>query len=190
MSRKLAIALVHHPVLGRDGDILTTTITNLDLHDMSRSARTYGLEAFYVVHPFASQRLLSERIIGHWTDGAGGKRIPDRAKALKCLRVVPDLDAALSDMSSGAETSGSPELWTTAARAPGEAEVSFAAAREMLDQDGPPVLMVFGTGWGLASEVHERAALYLAPIQASKDSGFNHLSVRAACAICLDRLFG
>jgi hypothetical protein len=188
MRRKTAVALVHHPVLGRDGKILTTTITNLDLHDMARSTSTYGLDALYVVHPFSSQRLLAERIIGHWIDGSGGKRIPDRATALKCVHVVEDIDGALADLSN--EEEKRPEIWTTAAVAPGSEPVSFAAAKESLAQDGPPVLLVFGTGWGLAPEVHERAAQYLAPIHAREDSGFNHLSVRAACAIALDRLFG
>jgi hypothetical protein len=189
--------LFHHPALGREGQILTTTITNLDIHDMARSVRTYGLEALYVVHPLPSQRMLAERIVNHWVDGSGGKRIPDRAVALKCVRIAPDIDTVLTQMSLPEATSGQPdagdaaevELWTTAATASGTV-VDHAAAKRLLAQDGPPVVIGFGTGWGLAPEVHDRAHLRLAPISASLDSGFNHLSVRAACAISLDRLFG
>jgi tRNA (guanine37-N1)-methyltransferase len=50
-----------------------------------------------------------------------------------------------------------------------------------------PFLLLFGTGHGLAQEVLERADLALPPI---RPGSYNHLSVRAACAIILDRLFG
>ena len=48
--------------------------------------------------------------------------------------------------------------------------------------------MVFGTGWGLAPEVMARADLRLAPVLGPTD--YNHLSVRAAAAVILDRLRG
>jgi hypothetical protein len=174
------VALIHHPVLGRGGETLTTTITNLDLHDLSRCVRTYGLGAFFAVHPLASQRLLAERIKRHWVEGAGGKRIPPRAEALEVLQIVPDLDAACAALGPGTER------WTTAAQARGDV-LDFAAARARLAGDGPPVLLCFGTGWGLAPAVLETAHARLAPITGA--GGYNHLSVRAACAIVLDRLF-
>ncbi|MCA9624997.1 MAG: RNA methyltransferase [Myxococcales bacterium] len=186
MSRRVAVALVHHPVLGREGEILTTTLTNLDVHDIARSARTYGLAAFYVVHPLESQQLVAARIVEHWVEGAGGRRIPDRAEALRVLRVVPTIEAAAADFSREA---GEVELWTTAARPSGDT-TSYAAARPLLEREGPPVLILFGTGWGLAPAVLQSATRRLEPIAAARDAGFNHLSVRAACAITLDRLFG
>ena len=48
--------------------------------------------------------------------------------------------------------------------------------------------MVLGTGWGLSPEVMARADLRLAPVQGP--SYYNHLSVRAAAAVILDRLLG
>jgi hypothetical protein len=60
----------------------------------------------------------------------------------------------------------------------------------MLEGTGPPVLLCFGTGWGLCPEVHAQAALCLEPIRARSDTGYNHLSVRAASAVVFDRLFG
>jgi tRNA (guanine37-N1)-methyltransferase len=50
-----------------------------------------------------------------------------------------------------------------------------------------PWLILFGTGHGLAAEVLERADVALPPI---RPGVYNHLSVRAAAAITLDRLFG
>ncbi len=182
--RKTAVALIHHPVLGRGGETLTTTLTNLDLHDMARSVRTYGLAGFFPVHPLASQRELASRIIAHWVHGAGGKRIPDRAEALRTVHIVSHLDEVGEAL--GADT----ELWTTAASATGPDVTSYALARERLERPGPPVVLCFGTGWGLTPALVEGASLRLEPIGAAADSGFNHLSVRAACAISLDRLFG
>src|SRR5664279_2019435 len=90
----LSLALVHHPVLDRDGSVVTTAMTNLDLHDMSRSALTYGAQALYVVHPIPAQRELAERIREHWVTGSGRRRIPDRGAALEVLRIVASLEEA------------------------------------------------------------------------------------------------
>jgi hypothetical protein len=180
--RRAAIALVHHPVLGRGGETLTTTITNLDLHDMARSARTYALEAFHVVHPLPSQRELADRIVRHWVEGAGGKRIPPRAEALRLVALAADLEAARRALGADAE------VWTTAADARGQSVTTFADARARLAADGPPVLLCFGTGWGLTPALLDAADVRLEPIRGR--SGYAHLSVRAACAIILDRLFG
>jgi len=178
--RRLAIALVHHPVLDKQGAVVTTALTNLDVHDLARSARTYGCSDFFVVHPIEAQRELATRIVAHWTDGSSAKRIPDRKDALSVVRPVTTLDeafAALEDPST--------EIWVTAAREIGTS-LTYREGRERLMAGGPPVLLVFGTGWGLAPEVTDRATAILEPIRGPSD--FNHLSVRAACAISLDRL--
>ena len=185
--RSSAVALLHHPVLDRQGEVLTTTFTNLDLHDMARSVRSYGLDALYIVHPHASQRMLAERVLAHWLHGAGGKRIPARAEALSVVRVVETLADAVAQHGG---PHGAAEVWTTAARRQGEV-TSFADARALLDDAAaPPMLLCFGTGWGIASQVIEAAAHRLEPIDPPGGGAFNHLSVRAACAIALDRLFG
>ena len=51
-----------------------------------------------------------------------------------------------------------------------------------------PVLLVFGTGHGLAFEALERCDGALRPIRYLE--GYNHLPVRGAAAIVLDRLLG
>lgn len=182
--RTLSVALVHHPVLNRQGERATTTITNLDLHDMARSVATYGAGTLFVVHPLESQRTLAQRIVSHWTEGSGRLRIPDRAPALARVNVVATLDEA-----RGGEH-GERALWTTAAVAREGDTTPYRDARKMLAADGPDVLLVFGTGWGLAPDVIASAELRLEPIASAQPTGYNHLSVRAACAISLDRLFG
>ncbi|HTM44982.1 MAG TPA: RNA methyltransferase [Polyangiaceae bacterium] len=180
--RRIAAALVHYPVLDREHQIVTGAITNIDLHDLSRSAHSYGLSDLFAIHPVAAQRELAERIREHWVTGAGGKRIPDRKPALEMLRVVETLEQAQANLGPDAE------LWTTSASALGDRIATFSGARSLLAQDGPPVLLCFGTGWGLADEIHERAAVRLEPIRSPRADGYNHLSVRAAAAIIFDRL--
>ena len=68
--------------------------------------------------------------------------------------------------------------------------VTLREARTRLDGEGRPVLLVFGTGWGLADEVIAGADALLEPVRAREATGYNHLSVRAACAILLDRRLG
>jgi hypothetical protein len=181
--RRIACALIHHPVLDREAKIVTAAITNIDLHDISRSALTFGLSDFFVVHPILAQRKLAERIREHWVEGSGGRRIPDRKPALSAMRVVETLGDAVSAL-------GGAELWTTSARPVEQQPLTFAQARTRLQQDGPPVLLCFGTGWGLASEIHENATVHLQPIASPRVDGYNHLSVRAAAAILFDRLLG
>lgn len=187
--RSIALALVHYPVLDRSGETVTTAITNLDLHDMARSARTFGVGPLFIVHPVEAQRALADRIREHWVSGSGKKRIPDRATALDVLAIVPSLEDVYEAMAPGVGRPGV-ELWTTAASARSLSVVSFGDARRRLADEGPPVLIAFGTGWGLARELVEGAEARIEPIRAHADTGFNHLSVRAACAITLDRLLG
>lgn len=180
--RRCAVALVHHPVVDRQGEVVTTAVTNLDVHDIARSAHTYGVSDFFVVHPVAAQRTLVERIRAHWVTGSGARRIPDRKPAMEGVRIVEGLDAAIQFLG------GDVEIWVTSASPGGS--LGFPSARLLLSQPGPPVLLCFGTGWGLAPVVMRDAARRLVPIESPRDDGYNHLSVRAAVAIVLDRLLG
>ena len=183
---RLAVGLVHHPVLDRQGETVTTAITNLDLHDMARSVRTYGAGELFVIHPIEAQRLLAQRIQDHWVEGSGKRRIPDRALALDVLRIVPALEDAIEALGGRAAI----ELWTTAAAARGGPLTTYPEARARLERSCRPILILFGTGWGLTSSLIEAADVRLSPIRAREETGYNHLSVRAACAITLDRLLG
>jgi hypothetical protein len=186
--RRLAIALVHWPVLDQQGATVTSAITNLDVHDLARSARTYGCTDYFLVHPVSAQRDLVARICEHWREGSSGKRIPDRKVALALVRMAPTLADVYAEL-GGRENV---EVWVTAARSVSHAPIDASEARERLEREGEakPVLLLFGTGWGLAREVIESADAVVSPIRASEASGYNHLSVRAACAILLDRLRG
>lgn len=178
----LAVALVHHPVLDKRGDQVVTAVTNLDLHDIARTARTYGISRFYVVTPAAEQLHLVERILHHWRQGHGAGYNPHRGEALQLIETVDSLERAIQAW--GRESGKEPlPILTSAARSDG---ISFADCRRLKTQR--PLLLVFGTGWGLAPQLFDCGWPVLEPIRGS--GAYNHLPVRAAAAIILDRLLG
>ena len=183
-SDNLYLALIHYPVHNKNGEVIASAVSNLDLHDISRAAKTYGVQAFYVVTPLADQRELVRQIISHWTEGAGARYNPDRRDALKLIRIVASLDAAMDEISRNGR--GRPVTVATDARSHPD-NISCRALSEMLETERPYLLM-FGTAWGLTREFIETADYVLAPIMGP--TGYNHLSVRSAAAIVLDRLFG
>ncbi|EPR33063.1 tRNA (guanine-N(1)-)-methyltransferase [Alkalidesulfovibrio alkalitolerans DSM 16529] len=180
LGRNLCVALVHHPVLTGERKVGTTSLTNLDLHDICRVSRSYGVRAVYATTPLADQRALAESLAAHWVAGEGGRGNPDRSEALRLLRVVPDLAAVRAEM---AEAFGRPPL-VVATSAKGAGTVTPGRIAGRLARQ--PVLLVFGTGHGLAPEVLREADETLRPIRPFAD--YNHLPVRAAVAVTLDRL--
>lgn len=183
MSRRpLAVALLHHPVLDRRGDLVTTAVTNLDVHDIARTARTYGVARFFVLTPAAEQQTLLARLLAHWQTGHGAASNPDRAEALSLVTVAPSLEEACSRWEGELGEPPLP-LLTSAARHDG---ITFDRCRQLAAQR--PLLLVFGTGWGLAPSLFDHGWPVLESIAGA--DGYNHLPVRAAAAIVLDRLCG
>jgi len=180
---RLYLALLHHPVLDKNGAVVTTAVTNMDVHDIARLARTFELDGFYVATPVETLRRLVQRIIHHWEEGWGATYNATRKDALALVRLAPDLDAVITDVER--ECGALPRLVATSARDGGD-RLGYDALRERLAAPGPPVLLVFGTGWGLTRELLDRMDDVLEPIRGRGD--YNHLSVRSAAAIILDRL--
>lgn len=180
--QRLYLGLVHHPVYNKNGDTIASAITTLDLHDLARLCRTYGLKRFLVITPLDDQRELAERVIRHWTEGHGARYNRDRKEAVEQIAVAPDIDAAVEAVRiAEGET---PRLIATDA-APGDGTLGFDEARELLRED-PPAMLLLGTAWGLHRDLLDRADHVLEPIRGT--GRYNHLSVRAAGAIILDRL--
>ncbi len=184
-AANLAIALVHYPVYNKLHEVVTTALTNLDLHDIARSSRTFGLDRFYIVTPSKDQQALALRITGHWQAGWGASYNPDRKEALDIVRVVETLDSALNDFQSGF-TEPVKTVITGAGHRPGS--ITCQEFKQMLGNSENPFMLLLGTGWGLTEECFEAADLILEPIAGA--GTYNHLSVRSAAAIMLDRLVG
>lgn len=179
----VAVALVHYPVLDRRGDIVTTAVTNLDLHDIARSGRTFGIERFYVVTPIAEQQGLMNRLLDHWQQGHGASYNPDRKAALQLVEMAPSLEEALTRWQGDNPGTQVLPLLTAAGRTDG---LPFFEARKLRSEAA--LLIVLGTGSGLAPELFVRDWPVLQAIHGA--GNYNHLSVRAAAAIIFDRLLG
>ncbi|MFQ6111507.1 MAG: RNA methyltransferase, partial [Nitrospinota bacterium] len=87
----LYLALVHYPVYNKRREVVTTALTSIDLHDIARSAKTYGLRKAFFILPSPSQRELAHRIMRHWLSGYGASYNPTRGEALQELAVVESL---------------------------------------------------------------------------------------------------
>jgi hypothetical protein len=184
-SGRLDIGLLHHPVLNKAGDVIGSAITNLDLHDIARAARTYGVGNYYVATPYADQHELILEIVGHWQEGHGATYNPARKDALSLIRLAYSLDDMIEKIE--VQRGVRPMLVATSARQQPEG-LDFTALRNHLEEGDAPVLLLFGTAHGLAPEVMQRVDATLLPIQGNTE--YNHLSVRSAVSIILDRLFG
>lgn len=182
---QLFVALIHYPVYNRRREVVCTAITNLDIHDIARACRAYGAQGFLIVNPLERQRWLLERILRHWTEGYGAIAHPNRREAMGVVHWVETLEKALGWVE---DRCGSvPVTVATTARSwPGA--VSFEEMRQNLARASDPFMILFGTGWGLADEVIKGATYVLEPILPK--AGYNHLSVRSAAAVVLDRLVG
>jgi hypothetical protein len=185
LSPEIHLVLLHHPVVNKGGEIVSTAVTNLDIHDNARSARTFGLKSYHIVTPLNAQVELVSRILKHWKEGFGARRVPNRVDAMDLVQVSRSLEEAIETIMG--DRKGKPVVVSTCARKRDQV-VAFADMRERMRGEQGPFVLIFGTGYGLAEEVLESSNAVLEPIGDPGD--WNHLSVRSAVAIVLDRLLG
>lgn len=177
------IALVHYPVLNKNAQTIHTSVSNLDLHDIARAAYSFGIKQYFLVSPDESQHELIKTICGFWSQTPGLQYNPMRSEALEIVSLCPAIDDAIS-MITTQEKVRPVIVTTTAKKMP--SQISYRYLRTLSTTDRP-VLILFGTGYGLIDDVHSRADYVLAPIKGC--GTYNHLSVRSAVAIILDRIF-
>jgi tRNA (guanine37-N1)-methyltransferase len=181
-ARNLFCALVHYPVLDKEKKSVAVSLTNLDIHDIARCSQTYGLGGYYVTTPLEDQELLLRSLLDHWRTGAGAQSNADRSRAFSLVRPAKSVEEAVSDITE--RTGKRPLLVATSAS--GQGTATFDGVRDMVRQQ--PVLLLFGTGQGLSPHLAEQCGAMLPPL--ARFSGSNHLSVRSAAAIVLDRIVG
>jgi tRNA (guanine37-N1)-methyltransferase len=179
----LYLALMHYPVLDREQKSVCSSLTNLDIHDLARSACAYGLGGFFAVTPLEDQLLILQELLRHWISGPGSASNPDRREAL--TRAIParslEEAASLVEKRHGIP----PLIWGSSARMT-NSTISFDEARKILYRH--PVILLLGTGHGLAPEIIARCEAMLPPLR--RVAPYSHLSVRCAGTVLLDRLLG
>ena len=93
------VALLHHPMVDRHGKTVTTAVTNLDIHDIARSCRTYGVEKYFIVNPEEEQRRIVQAILGHWHEEISKVYHPARAEALRLVEFQSTFEEVYNDIS-------------------------------------------------------------------------------------------
>ena len=179
----LYVALLHFPMRSREDQIVATALTSINVPDIARSACTYGVSRYYVVTPLASQRRIAERLREFWLEEEG---LSNRREAVSLVAVREELEECYGEVT---HAEGQPPLlWGTSARSnPSYPHLEWDEARVVLSGTKRPVLLLFGTGNGMAEELLAACDALLPPV---RRRGYNYLSVRAAVAIILDRLKG
>ena len=176
------IVLVHHPVVNKIGEIIGSAVTNLDIHDIARAGKTYGVDNYYIVTPYEDQQKLVTEILEHWKNGHGASYNPARKEALELVQLADSLESVIEQV---AEKRGKkPLLLTTSARIQ-EKTLSYSEVRAKIEEK-ESILLLFGTAHGLAPQAMEMAEFSLPPVGGNTE--YNHLSVRSAVSIILDRL--
>ncbi len=181
---RVSIALIHHPVIDKNGETIAAAVTALDLHDIARAARTFGAGAFYVVTPLQDQQILVRQIIDHWVKGYGAQYNPDRQAALSLIRLQPSIESVQEELE---QAQGSRPITVVTSARMKRSDLSCMGVRSLI-KEGRSVLLLFGTAWGIAPEVVAQADYRLKPIDGTGD--YNHLAVRSAVSIILDRIAG
>lgn len=186
-GRNLSFCLLHHPVMLDAKNSGTSSLTNLDIHDIARISRSYAMGPFYAVTPLEDQRELLRAILRHWTDEQGRKSCSDRARALDMVRPAASLDEALRQREE--ECGVRPLLLTSSAAWPDrKSRLPLLTPRQVREAcRRGPVMLCLGTARGLAPEVLARSDGMVRPVRFLSD---NHLSVRSAAAILADRILG
>jgi tRNA (guanine37-N1)-methyltransferase len=185
---RLYIGLLHYPVYNKNRQRIASAITTVDLHDLSRLARTYGVKRVFVINPLEDQQRLAERILRHWVSGFGAAYNRNRKEAIELIGISPTLEASKEEIM---ELEGEAPLLmvTDASKRVEKTSLTFSEAADIIVSDRV-IFLIFGTAWGLDEEMMQQADYILNPIEAEGKNGYNHLSVRTAAAIILDRLIG
>jgi len=182
----LYVALIHYPVMNKKKAPIGSALTTIDMHDIARASMTFGVKGFYVVTPYEDQAVLANQVIEHWTKGAGGVVNPDRKKALELIQVTETFEQAVDLIKVKAGVPAGEQVVTIATTAKETAKsIAITKIRQKL-KDNAPHVICFGTAWGLTEAFIEDCDLTLDPIYGSAE--YNHLSVRSAASIYLDRI--
>ena len=182
LETNLYVALIHFPVINKKDQAIGSALTTIDLHDIARASITFGVKGFYVITPYEDQAELAEQVIAHWTKGVGGTLNPFRKNALELIRVEKSFEDAVKLLE---EKHKEPVVTIATSAKQTKGSIPTNVLKQKLTSKAPHII-AFGTAWGLADDLIETCDYILDPIYG--DADYNHLSVRSAASIYLDRI--
>ncbi len=180
------MCLMHTEVYVGDKEPGNTSVTSLDMHDIARSSRTYGIKNYFLVTPLQDQRKIIKTLLAFWQKGAGIEYNKSRHEAVNRVRVSESFAEVVAAIEE--KEGKKPIILGTSARVGDSKQLlSFFDQQKVFNKERP-VLIVLGTGQGLTDEFLQQCDYILSPIEGFSD--YNHLSVRSAGAVILDRWLG
>ncbi len=183
MENDIYLALIHYPVINKKGDTIASALTTIDIHDIARAGKTFGIKGFFIVTPLEDQKVLAREVIDHWVSGVGGQLNPFRKQALELVMIVPSFGEAVEEIKQR-DKKNVISVATSASDHTGSVSAEFFSRK--LDNRFS-YLINFGTAWGLSGDFIEQCDIILDPVKGNTE--YNHLSVRSAVSILLDRIF-
>jgi len=180
-------ALMHTDVfVDKQKRVGETSVTSLDIHDVARSSRTFGLENYFIVTPLVDQQKIVQKMLAFWQSGVGQKYNVNRFESVKSVKLKDSLDKVIEEITE--KEGKEPVVVVTSAQSyENKKNITFHDQQIVWSKERP-VLFLFGTGQGLSDNIIKKADFLLVPIEGFSD--YNHLSVRSAVAIVLDRWLG
>ncbi|MFC1842101.1 tRNA (guanosine(37)-N1)-methyltransferase TrmD [Candidatus Dependentiae bacterium] len=182
-------ALMHYEVLVRkpdDKQVGTTSVTTIDIHDIARSSKSFGLKNYFIVTPLVDQQKIVQTMLDFWQKGVGIKYNKSRFESVKQVELKSSLESVIAHIEK--QEGKKPLIIATSAKKYDKKNIITFHDQEKVWQLGRPVLLLFGTGQGLSDDIVDLADFVLVPVEGFCD--YNHLSVRSAAAIVFDRWLG
>ncbi len=180
------VVLMHDDVLLKGGAVGKTSIASLDIHDIARSCSTYGVKHYFIVSSLVDQQSILQEFLKFWGSEEGRLYNQSRYDAVNRIIAVRSFDEVISKIEELERCQ--PLLVATSAKCHEHQQMICYRDQGLVWQHQRPVLLIFGTGQGLAPSIVDRADFLLIPVGGM--TTYNHLSVRSAAAIVLDRWLG
>jgi hypothetical protein len=145
------------------------------------------VKKYFLITPLKMQKELVDSILGHWEQDDANAYNPDRQDALSIASAIDSFESAVEQITKA--EGQRPFVIATGANFE-SADGDVSQLTKNIELGNMPCFLLFGTGWGLHPSLVDKVDYKLSPINSKNADGYNHLSVRSAVAIYLDRIFG
>lgn len=179
--------LLHNDVMMPNGEVGSSSVTSIDIHDIARSSATYGIKKFFVITRIEAQKKLVEKFLSFWQCGKGAEYNQNRSFAIERVFCYSEIEYAIEKIE---EVEGKKPICivTSSRREIGHSNMITYNDQGSLWVLNRPILFIFGTAHGISPKLMEKIEYRLLPIEGFEE--FNFLSVRSAAAIIFDRWLG
>lgn len=180
--------LMHNEVMLPDQTVGTSSVTSIDIHDIARSSKTYGINHFFIVTKLEAQQKLVSDFLSFWHHGKGSAILKNqRGEAMKNVSLSQNLENVIDSIIEKEKIK--PLIIATSSRTsiPHHRFITYHD-QSLIWSQNRPILFLLGTAHGLSEELMNKCDYRLLPIEGLSD--FNFLSVRSAAAIIFDRWLG